>query len=55
MAIKPKSRAHEDRIKALEKYNHEIFEIVRTLAELGRDVSLRVDALERRRWWQFWK
>lgn len=47
MAIKPKSRAHEERIKALEDDAREAFELIRRLAAVGGSVARRVEALER--------
>lgn len=69
MAIKPKSRAHEDRIKALEEASkadallgHETDERIRALELEVSAQSVRLNAafaiLQRayeRRWWQFWK
>ena len=55
MAIKPKSRAHEDRIKALEaeaKWNQAMRE---TFLRDMKSLMIDVYAIKTRRRWQFWK
>lgn len=55
MAIKPKSRAHEDRIKALEEEAARWRITARLLIEDNEHHRRRIIDLECRRWWQFWK